>query len=199
MNIAVFGGSFNPVHKGHYEIVRQIDQEMDFEKIYIVPAYKNPFKGQKPAIPESIRLAMLDSTFSEFKNVEISHYEIEKKETSYTINTIEHILSIHPNCRPYLILGADTYATFHLWTKADRIIELCQFLIFSRPALLLDESKTLKQTVNQEQVRHLKTKIPDISATEIRNSPLAITKQNKWLHLEAEKIWENYLSKNRSK
>ena len=62
MTIAIFGGSFNPVHFGHFEIIRQVDIQFDFSKIIVVPAYKNPLKENLPSIPESVRLQMLAET-----------------------------------------------------------------------------------------------------------------------------------------
>ncbi|MBU2513020.1 nicotinate (nicotinamide) nucleotide adenylyltransferase [bacterium] len=191
MNIAIFGGSFNPVHRGHYEIVRHVNSQMKFHKIFVVPAYRNPFKENLPSIPESVRVMMLRKTFSEFSNVEICLYELNKQKTSYTFATLEHLKKQYSNHQFFLILGEDAFTSFHLWTKADKIAEICNLLVFSRPAMPTSgKSQSDNQGHLATNVHWMSKNIPDISATEIRNSPIKTVKEQSWLHPEAEIIWE---------
>jgi nicotinate-nucleotide adenylyltransferase len=193
MKIAIFGGSFNPAHFAHYEIVRQLNHFMEFDKIIIVPAFKNPLKEDLPSIPEEVRLKMLEETFSEFTNVEISQFELSQQKTSFTHTTLEHFKGLYPDHQCYLILGEDALASFHLWAKADRITELCELLAFHRPAggRLINTSAFDRYGCT---ARWMKARIPDISATEIRTSSLETVKRNRWLHPHAYKTWEQFIT-----
>ncbi len=191
MNIAIFGGSFNPVHRGHYEIIRHINLQMEFHKIFVIPAYRNPFKDAPPSIPETVRVDMLQKTFSEFSNVEICFFELKKRKTSYTFATLEHLRNQYSDHQFFLILGEDAFATFHLWTKADKIAEICNFLVFPRPSIKAPgKCEPDKQKFFSENAHWMNMNIPDISATKIRNSPLITVIDQSWLHPETEKIWE---------
>lgn len=198
MKIAIFGGSFNPVHFGHYEIVRQLTRQMEFVKIIVIPAYKNPLKEELPSIPEEIRLKMLAETFSEFTSVEVSQFELLQKKTSFTYSTLEHYKALYPNHQFYLILGEDALASFHLWVKADSIAESCELLAFHRPAGGRAISAADLARYGWK-VQWMHANIPDISATEIRISSLESIKRNRWLHPQAYLTWEQFITfKNRN-
>lgn len=193
MNIAIFGGSFNPVHMGHFEIVNQSNMKFGFSKILVVPAYKNPLKDQSPSMPESIRKKMLSATFSKISNVEISYWELEKKQNSYSITTIEHFIDIYPNSRFFLLLGEDAFGSFHLWAKADRILDLCNLIVFHRQAIIKPETKELIKK-SLDKIDWVDLNIPNISSTEIRQSSIMTIKKNSWLHPLAFPVWEKYQS-----
>ncbi len=193
MDIAIFGGSFNPVHFGHFEIVRQVDLQFNFSKILVVPAYKNPLKEDLPSIPENVRLQMLVETFLEFKNVEISSFELNESKTSYSYNTLEHFRKQYPEDRFYLILGKDAFASFHLWANADKISELCTLLVFNRQGAELTIPDSTGHKLSN--VHWVEAKIPKISASEIRHSTIKTIKQEHWLHPNALKTWEQFVNR----
>lgn len=195
MGISVFGGSFNPVHMGHYEIVRQTLQLDYVSKIIVVPAYQNPLKGKTPAAPESTRLKMLYATFSEFKSVEISLYELQKRETSYTYRTLEHFKALFPDDQLYLVIGEDSYHSFPQWTNIDRVLQLSTPLVY--PRITAKEEKSYQNADSYKTaVKWLDISIPDISSTAVRNSSIEEIEKNNWLHPDALKYWKEYLNEN---
>jgi nicotinate-nucleotide adenylyltransferase len=191
MKIALFGGSFNPVHMGHYEIVRNLNEEFRFQKIIIIPTYQNPLKETLPVVPRDVRLKMLAETFVGFDNVDISDHELEKKQISYTYQTLEHFKKTFPHHTFYLVIGQDAFASFHLWAKADRITELCYLLVINR-------SGTGKPTENKEifldsrKITKMKATIPAVSSTEIRDASLETIVQHRWLHGNALQTWQHF-------
>lgn len=190
MAIAIYGGSFNPVHFGHFEIVRQVNLQFTVSKIIVVPVYKNPLKENLPSIPETVRLKMLAETFSEFKKVEISSYELNKRKTSYTYNTLEHFRELYPQHQFYLILGEDAFASFHLWANADKILKLCTLLLFKRQGMTSPIPEQLKKQLDH--IQWVDAEIPMVSATEIRSNSLKTLRQKSWLHPKAFSTWEAF-------
>ena len=108
MKIALFGGSFDPVHLGHIEVAKKALKELDVDKLIIMPNYLNPLKSSFSA-PSKLRFKWLKEAFKEFKNVEISDYEIKKNRAVFSIETINHFKPT------YFIIGSDNLNTLHKW------------------------------------------------------------------------------------
>ena len=191
MKIGIFGGSFNPVHFGHYTIVSQLFEIGKVDKVIVIPSYQNPLKKETPVTPVEIRLKMLKETFQEFKNVEILDYEVKRQELSYTWKTLSHLKQKYPDDQLYFVMGEDAFEQFDSWRSPDKIVKLAHLLIFFRSAQRGEKSehKTGKYRHHTEWVE---VTVPDISATEIRNSSVEKVKNMKSLHPNAVKTWEKF-------
>lgn len=176
MKIALFGGSFDPVHLGHIEVVKKALKELDIDKLIIMPNYLNPLKNSSHA-PSKLRFKWLKEAFKEFKNVEVSDYEIKKNRPVFSIETINHFKPT------YFIIGSDNLNTLHKWKNIDEILKKVEFIVATRGEI----DKTLLNKYNIKKV--LNVNIP-ISSTQIRN------KHFKYLPKKLEKeIKEFYESK----
>ncbi len=155
MNIAIFGGSFDPVHLGHIEIVKKALKDKDIDKVIIVPNYLNPLKNSFSAPPE-LRYKWLKEVFNDFKNVEISDFEINKNRPVYSIETINHF-------KPkYFIIGSDNLQTLDKWNKIDEILKKVEFIVAKRGHI----DKNLLKKYGIKKIINID--IP-ISSTDIRN------------------------------
>lgn len=130
MSIAIFGGSFDPPHRGHWEIVRRCVSR--FEKINLVPARQSPLKTGKPHCSNEHRLAMLGFVCSQFDNVMIDDLELKSPPPSYTIHTIHHIQTRFPGQQISLIIGSDQLAVFKSWHRWQEILEIVKLVVFPR-------------------------------------------------------------------
>ncbi len=192
MNIAIFGGSFNPVHMGHHEIVRNLEQNKGFSKFIIVPTFQNPLKGIPPVIPEAVRWQMLTQTFQAFASVEISRFELQNQKMSYSYKTVVQYKHQYPDDRLFLVLGEDTFSSFPQWAEIETIVNLVQILVFPRPQLREPDTSIPFYHNYSQHVTWLDLEVPHISATQIRNSDLQTITENRWLHPEALKTWKRY-------
>jgi nicotinate-nucleotide adenylyltransferase len=153
-NIAIFGGSFDPPHLGHVEIVNKALKELDIDKLIIMPNYLNPLKKTFHA-PANLRLKWLKKIFKSPK-VEVSDFEIKQNRPVYSIETIKKF-------RPkYFIIGSDNLKTLDKWKDIDEILKFTELVVAKRGEVDLD----LLKKYNIKKV--LKVKVP-ISSTEIRN------------------------------
>jgi len=130
MNIAIFGGSFDPPHIGHEEITYQVLDIVDVDKLIIVPTYLNPFKNKFYLEPFE-RFELLDSLFDSDK-IEISKFEINQNRAVPSIETIEHFKRIYTPHNIYLIIGADNLKSIHLWNNFEKLNKLVKFIVISR-------------------------------------------------------------------
>ena len=130
--VGIFGGAFDPVHKGHIKIAEQCIETIGMEKIIIVPTGVSPFK--KELTNEKTRLSILQIAFSK-DHYEISDYELRQskkdKNPSYTINTLKFLTKKSPSSF-VLIMGSDALATINRWYQWEMILNYCHILVVSR-------------------------------------------------------------------
>ena len=132
MRIAIFGGSFDPVHKEHIALVQAAIQLLRLDKVFIVPAYAPPHKPEKKLAPDFHRLQMCRLAFEHLKQVEISDYEICQKGTSYTYLTCEYFHSLYPNATLYFLVGTDMLRDFPTWKYPERILAAATLAVCAR-------------------------------------------------------------------
>ena len=131
INIALFGGSFDPPHIGHEMIVKSALKELDIDKLFVVPTYLNPFK-ESFHTPAHIRYKWLKKLFKNTPKVEVSDYEILQERAVATIETVEYFYKILDIDKFYLIIGDDNLENLHKWKEYERLKELVTFVIATR-------------------------------------------------------------------
>lgn len=143
MKIAVFGGSFNPLHNGHAMLADTVVKELNYDKVLFIPTYKAPHKEYGNSISSEDRFNMVkafcqsDSCFFEAEPC-----EIERGGISYTVDTLEYICEKYKSeltQKPGLIMGQEVAAEFHKWKSPEKIASMADFIIVPRKA---DYSKT---------------------------------------------------------
>ncbi len=139
----LFGGSFNPVHIGHLLIARDVLEDFGFEEVIFVPAYIQPLKGEL-LIPSEIRLEALKAAVASESRFKVWDYELKKGGISYTYQTLEEFHRVYGE-EPVFMMGTDSFKSFHLWRKPERILELSRILIVSRPGEEVNPEEVLKK------------------------------------------------------
>jgi nicotinate-nucleotide adenylyltransferase len=130
VNVAVFGGSFNPPHVAHVLACALVLAVEDVEHILVVPAYRHPFA--KELAPYEERVTMCRLAFTSLPSVEVSRVEEELGGESRTLRTLQHLSSRHPEWRLRLVIGADILAEAPRWLGFDSIVELAPPLVLAR-------------------------------------------------------------------
>ncbi len=127
--VAIFGGSFDPPHRGHQQIVEIATKNLDIDKLLVVPAYLNPFKTSSFA-SASKRLEWCRTLFSNSANVIVDNYEINQGKSTYTSETLKHF-NITYNVK-YLIIGADNLSSLSQWHEFDVLNTQITWVIITR-------------------------------------------------------------------
>ena len=143
MHIAIFGGSFDPIHIAHEAIVNEALKSLDIEKVIVVPAYLSPFKKSFHYEPKQ-RLHLVKKVFSHNKNIEISNYEIKQNKTVYSFDTINYLKNIYKPSKIYFIIGEDNVKDLNKWHKIDEIKNLCEFVVATRSSFVNNEINNFK-------------------------------------------------------
>jgi len=132
---AMFGGSFDPPHIGHQNIVEKAIKRLDIEKLLVVPAYLNPFKTSSLASATQ-RLAWCHTLFDTLENVIVNDYEIQEGKSTTTSQSIKHFNQNY-DVR-YLIIGSDNLSTLTKWHAFDWLNETITWVIATRDDHHLD-------------------------------------------------------------
>ena len=162
-SIAVFGGSFDPVHNGHVMIARSALAELELDRLIVMPAAQSPFKPDQALAPAAARMEMLRAAFSGEPEIEISSWELDRGGVSYSIETLRALAAEHPEAQLFYLIGADHVATLPQWREADALAAAATFVVVPRPGA---PEEGFPQPFSG---RYLQGKPMAISASEIRD------------------------------
>lgn len=156
MNIGLFGGTFDPVHRGHVALARAAMERCKLHHILFVPANVPPHKQQRPLAPFVHRYAMLAlATASEkgflpslLEGPEVSAVS-KKEKPNYTIETLRRMKSsLKKNDRVFLLIGMDAFAEIAKWHQAEALFPECEFIVGGRPGYsLADVANALPESL----------------------------------------------------
>lgn len=128
----LYGGSFNPVHRGHVALVHQTMETEAADHLLIIPARVSPFKQHAPPLPEALRLAMLRAALGATPRVSLLDVELRRPPPSYTIHTVRRLASQLPCARFMWAMGSDAFPLFRQWYHADALLDLTSLLVVAR-------------------------------------------------------------------
>lgn len=128
--IGIYGGSFDPPHKGHKLLAENLARECGADKVLIIPTAMSPFKNSSGATP-SDRLQMCKLAFNE-PIFQVCDIEINRGGKSYTVDTLREIKEMYPDGELYLFMGEDMLLSFTNWYKYEEILSLCKLVAACR-------------------------------------------------------------------
>jgi nicotinate-nucleotide adenylyltransferase len=170
MKIGICGGTFDPFHRGHLEPVLAAREAMGWDRIVYFVAYRQPFKEKGVSASGVHRFAMAVLATESIDDVWVSSWELEREGVSYTVDTLEHLRSEHPDATLDWIIGDDNLARLGEWRNIDRILELANFVVLTRvaPAIVRVAPAILPATPREGAIRYAHNATIPISSTEIR-------------------------------
>ncbi len=167
MKIGIFGGTFNPIHKGHIEMIKNVKAELGLDQIYFVPSYMTPDKQfEIEQINPKHRLEMVNITIKAEKLnwLKVSDFEHKQKKVSYTYRTIAYFREQFPKDDLFWIMGEDRIKGFHKWQKSDFIKKECNIVVYRRSPVINEELQ------NRDDITYLSKEFFDFSSTQILNN-----------------------------
>ncbi len=168
MKVALFFGSFNPIHTGHLIIGQHILNHTNHDELWYVVSPQNPDKEKQTLLEDYHRLALVRLAIEDNSNMKASDIEFSLPKPSYTIDTLSYLKEKHPNHSFSIIMGEDNLRTFHKWKNYERILENFELIVYPRLADA-NEAKSEMEIANNPSVNLLEN-VPqlNISASHIR-------------------------------
>jgi nicotinate-nucleotide adenylyltransferase len=173
--IALFGGTFDPIHLGHTIVAAEACEHIGAEKIMFVPAKRSPLKGFLPKAGDADRLKMIALAIADSENFQLSDYELQNPAPSYTLQTVRHFQTeFGSEAGICWLLGADSIEDLPHWYRITELIDQCNISTMYRagcnkPDFSRFESVWGRQRIEKLQRNVIATSLIDISSTEIRN------------------------------
>ena len=132
--IALFGGSFDPIHCGHLEIARQAVETLDLDEIRFIPCRVSPHKLDHPPAPAEVRLEMLKTALTNLPWATIDDSELHEPPPSYSCKTAARIHRQEPDSRLFWLVGTDQWESLPRWREPEKLCELLEFIVVTRGA-----------------------------------------------------------------
>lgn len=175
MKIGIFGGTFNPIHKGHIDIMKKIYNKMFLDKVLIMPNKIPPHKDINFIVNEKHRELMVRKAIMEYDFLEFEDYELKKNDVSYTYESLLYLNEVYKEDQLFFIIGSDSFVNFYKWKNINMIFENASIVVYLRK----EEHKEYVSEIKEKYEKLYKGKIHlifdniiDISSTEIRNKIL---------------------------
>ena len=184
MKIAVYSGSFNPLHKGHQAIMAFLTREAGFHEVYLVVTPQNPFKGAEGRQTGEERFQAALEALRRHPELRVKALDLELKmpPPQYTIRTLDTLRAQEPENRFTLVIGADNLASFPRWRDYDRILLEYGVAVFPRKGYHRGHARArlLREDPNYR-ITLLKAPLVTISSTEIRSGMAQGRDMTGWL------------------
>ena len=161
MEVAVYSGSFNPVHNGHIAIAKAA-LKAGSDEVWLIVSPQNPHKKEKDLWPFEDRIKMAELAVTDQPLIKVSDCENLLPRPSYTINTLEFLQKSWPENKFRLLIGEDNLVKFHLWKDYRQILETFGLIIYPR------SSQLVRPTEYDQFIYKMKAPLLDVSSSEIR-------------------------------
>ena len=162
MRIGLYGGSFDPVHRGHLLVAQAALEELALDRLLFIPAAQSPFKPGQTPTPAAFRLRWLRLSLAGQTRFSVETLEVERGGVSYSIETVRALQSRFPGARLFWLIGADHVAKLPLWREAETLARSVEFVVIPRPG---EAQATLPEPYRLHQLTGWPLKV---SASEIR-------------------------------
>lgn len=151
MNIAIFGGTFDPIHRGHMAVARAARKKFHLDRVYFVPAHVPPHKQRQPVTDFEHRYAMVALATEGEKGFLPSLAEAGTEQASYSIDTVRRFArELGRRDRLFFLIGIDAFLDVAKWRQPRELLREAEFVVASRPGFrLADVGRALPKELQQ--------------------------------------------------
>ena len=206
--LALFGGTFDPVHYGHLRCAEEARQKLNLDQLYLLPAGTPPHRSA-PLATAKQRLEMLQLAQTEFPHLAIDDREVRRDGASYMVDTLKSFRQELPQRPLLLLLGQDAANDLHSWFEWEQLFELSHIVILTRPGVKTKYRQNLAKQMQRRlisdvqklhlseagMVLHLGVASIEISATTIKSimrlgrSPRSMMPETVWDYINENRLY----------
>ena len=169
---AIFGGTFNPLHIGHYEMLSALEKDNQIDEIWLMPDRIPPHKVCDFLAHDKDRIEMCRIAAEDFKKTQLCLAEFERQGKSYTYDTVTEFLKKYPDKTFTFVCGGDMLITFDKWYRYEELMKLLPFTVFRRTDTDSAEFDRMldKLTAKGMKITVMSEVITAVSSSYIRNN-----------------------------
>ncbi len=170
-SLGILGGTFDPVHYGHLLAGEWAREVYRLDQLVFMPAARPPHKDLAGVLGSQHRSRMVELAVNDNPGFSVSTLEQEREGFSYTVDTVRYYLQEYPGVEIYFIIGVDALQLIYTWKDVEQLVELCQFIVVTRPGYILDKSDPALQSLPDalwERLTLLSIPGLEISSSDIR-------------------------------
>jgi len=138
--VAIYGGSFDPLHRGHIAIANAILSEFKLDEFVFIPAFHAPHKVRLKPTSAYDRYAMLCLVTKKMSKVRVSKLEVDLPERPYTVDTLRRLNTMRPKDEIFFVMGADSWMDIKTWREWETVLSLSNHIVVTRPGIELGTS-----------------------------------------------------------
>lgn len=171
MRVALFGGTFDPPHCGHLKIAGAAADALKLDLILFAPTGRQPLKQGRTSTSYADRLEMTELACGEDDRFQVSTIDAPQPNglPNYTVDTLARLQQEMPDAVLFNLVGADSFLDLRRWREPDRLLELAEWIVVSRPGFSLEDLSSLHLTRQQRSRIYLLQNVNEhISATGLR-------------------------------
>ena len=131
--IAFYGGSFDPVHRGHLAIADRLIELFHLDEFVFIPAFHAPHKKRLEPTPAIDRYTMLCLATNNESNMSVSKMEIQVPSRPYTVETLTQLTELLPDARLFFVMGSDSWRDIRTWREWEKVLTLTNQIVVTRP------------------------------------------------------------------
>lgn len=194
MRIGLYGGTFDPIHLGHLIVIENAINQMDLDRVIILPSSNPPHKKHKDKTKADIRVEMVAEAIKDNPKIILSTFESTDNVVRYTHDTLEYFTSKLHNHEIFYIMGEDSFVTIDTWRNYEKILDY-NIIVFARSGI--DNNSTLIKKVDKIRKDNLNIYLIDILNINISSTLIrSLSKEDKSIkYLVKDEV--NYIIKNR--
>ena len=132
MRTAIFGGSFNPIHRGHIALADFVVQGGWTDEVWLLVSPQNPLKAAAGLLPEQLRLALAQQATENYDRIKVSDFEFNLPRPSFTYKTLAALRGSHPDRSFQILIGADNWLCFDRWAHHEELLRDYELLVYPR-------------------------------------------------------------------
>ena len=138
MRTAIFGGSFNPIHRGHIALADFVVQGGWTDEVWLLVSPHNPLKASGSLLPENLRLTLAQEATAHYERIRVSDFEFHLPRPSFTYKTLAALRESYPDRSFQILIGADNWLCFDRWACHEELLRDYELLVYPRQGYDID-------------------------------------------------------------
>lgn len=171
--VGLFGGSFDPFHRGHLAPVRAACRQLALDRVLYLPTARPPHKPKREMAPALARFAMVELALLAEPRLFASAHELTLGRPAYTMETVEHFAAALPGATLHLLVGSDSFADLPSWHRWRELVAAVELVVLVRPGWEMEAlrgglPRELEERLASGHVHVVSDESVDLSSTELR-------------------------------